>query len=396
MPTEKLQADYVIVGAGAIGMAFADEMLEAGDADMIVVDNRHRPGGHWNDAYPFVRLHGATSLYGVNSRPLGDGPIDKTGLNAGLEPLPSGAEICAHFDETMRQRLLPSGRVTYLPMCDHAEGGTVTSRISGRRVNVSARKALVDATHSDTKVPATHPPIYPVAPEAACIAPNALPEVTAAPAGYTIIGAGKTAMDSVLWLLEQGVAPDRIRWIRPRDAWMVDRAGRQFGALGGLQLLAFAGALELVIKLPIAAEMLLDGRFAAAGDEDEVFDAGCLGLFHRILDDRLVDDGEQLLRHRLRRRQRPGSGAGHREHRLAHRRPGGAGAVMGRLRLGKIGDHAAAIRCHVDLHLTLSPSGRRPGCDAVKPRHGLESLAVRARLPCPVQPRCCGAQLEKY
>lgn len=232
MPTEKLEADYVIVGAGAIGMAFADEMLSASDASMIIVDSRHRPGGHWNDAYPFVRLHGATSLYGVNSRRLGDGPIDRTGLNAGLEPLPSGAEICAHYDATMRERLLPSGRVTYLPMSDHEGNGTVTSRLSGRRVRVSARTALVDATYSDTNVPATHPLTYPVAPGATCIAPNKLPDITEPADGYTIIGAGKTAMDSALWLLENGVDPRRIRWIRPRDAWMVDRAGRQFDAAG--------------------------------------------------------------------------------------------------------------------------------------------------------------------
>ena len=232
MLTETLEADYVIVGAGAIGMAFADEMLSAGDVSMIIVDSRHRPGGHWNDAYPFVRLHGATSLYGVNSRPLGDGPIDRIGLNAGLEPLPSGVEICTHYDATMRERLLPSGRVTYLPMSDYAGDGTVTSRLSGRRARVSARMALVDATYSDTKVPATHPPAYSVAPNTTCIPPNKLPDISEPADGYTIIGAGKTAMDSALWLLENGVEPRRIRWIRPRDAWMVDRAGRQFDAAG--------------------------------------------------------------------------------------------------------------------------------------------------------------------
>ena len=231
-PEKTLQADYVIVGAGAMGMAFADEMLSASDATMIIVDNRHRPGGHWNDGYPFLRLHGATNLYAVNSHPLGEGPRDQSGLNAGHGPLPAGAEICAYYDETMRQRLLPSGRVTYLPMCDYAEDGTVVSRVSGQRFSVSARKALVDGTYSDTKLPSTHPPAYDVAPDTTCIAPNALPAIMYAPGGYTIIGAGKTAMDSVLWLLESGVAPERIRWIRPRDPWTVDRASRQFDSEG--------------------------------------------------------------------------------------------------------------------------------------------------------------------
>jgi hypothetical protein len=225
---ELLEADYVIVGAGAMGMAFADELLSAGDADMIIVDRRHRPGGHWNDAYPFIRLHGATSLYGVNSRPLGAGPRDRIGLNAGLDPLPSGAEICAYYDEVMRHRLLPSGRVIYLPMSDYADNGTVTSRVSGRRLRVKARRALVDGTYTDTKLPSTHRASFEIAARMTCIAPNALPAITTPPAGYTVIGSGKTAMDGIIWLLEQGVDADCIRWIRPRDCWVIDRISRQF------------------------------------------------------------------------------------------------------------------------------------------------------------------------
>jgi cation diffusion facilitator CzcD-associated flavoprotein CzcO len=51
-----INTDYLVVGAGAAGMAFADALIAACDADVVMVDRRHRPGGHWNDAYPFVRL----------------------------------------------------------------------------------------------------------------------------------------------------------------------------------------------------------------------------------------------------------------------------------------------------------------------------------------------------
>jgi hypothetical protein len=37
-------------------------------------------------------------------------------------------------------------------------------------------------------------------------------------------------MDACLWLLQNGVAPSRIRWIMPRDAWLLDRANTQPGA----------------------------------------------------------------------------------------------------------------------------------------------------------------------
>jgi hypothetical protein len=30
-------------------------------------------------------------------------------------------------------------------------------------------------------------------------------------------------VDACVWLLDNGVAPDRIRWVRPRDAWFYDR-----------------------------------------------------------------------------------------------------------------------------------------------------------------------------
>jgi len=45
--------------------------------------------------------------------------------------------------------------------------------------------------------------------------------------GYTVIGTGKTAMDACAWLLDSGVPPEVIRWIRPRDAWLLDRAYQQ-------------------------------------------------------------------------------------------------------------------------------------------------------------------------
>lgn len=56
MTERALEADYVVVGAGAVAMAFADTLLGESDATVILVDRRDRPGGHWNDAYPFVRL----------------------------------------------------------------------------------------------------------------------------------------------------------------------------------------------------------------------------------------------------------------------------------------------------------------------------------------------------
>ena len=47
---ESLTADYLIVGAGASGMAFLDELVHNSDQTVVVVDRRAQPGGHWVDA----------------------------------------------------------------------------------------------------------------------------------------------------------------------------------------------------------------------------------------------------------------------------------------------------------------------------------------------------------
>lgn len=39
-----------------------------------------------------------------------------------------------------------------------------------------------------------------------------------------IVGSGKTATDAIVWLLDNGVDPDRVCWLRPRDPWMFNRA----------------------------------------------------------------------------------------------------------------------------------------------------------------------------
>ena len=41
---------------------------------------------------------------------------------------------------------------------------------------------------------------------------------------YAVLGSGKTAADACIWLLDNDVEPDRICWIRPRDAWFYDRS----------------------------------------------------------------------------------------------------------------------------------------------------------------------------
>jgi cation diffusion facilitator CzcD-associated flavoprotein CzcO len=94
-------------------MAFVDTLLSETDSWIVMVDRRDRPGGHWNDAYPFVGLHQPAAFYGVASRELSEWRKDETGLNAGFYSLSTGTGVLSHFEQVMRQRFLPSGRVVF-------------------------------------------------------------------------------------------------------------------------------------------------------------------------------------------------------------------------------------------------------------------------------------------
>ena len=90
-----LETDYLVVGAGAMGMAFTDALIDHADVHVTLVDRRHAAGGHWQDAYPFVQLHQASVFYGVASTVLGTGAVQQHGPEAGLQERARRSEIQA-------------------------------------------------------------------------------------------------------------------------------------------------------------------------------------------------------------------------------------------------------------------------------------------------------------
>lgn len=227
MNVKQHSTDYLIVGSGAVGMAFADTILTETDANIIIVDRHHKPGGHWNAAYPFVTLHQPSSFYGVSSRELSKGKKDEVGLNKGLNELATGAEVSAYFDDVMREQFLPTGRVKYFPMCDYKGKGRFESKLTGQQHEVSVNRKTVDATYLNTTVPLTHTPSFTIDDGVQFMPLNHLPNISAPPAGYVIVGGGKTGIDAVLFLLDKEVNPDDITWIMSRDAWLIDRKHTQ-------------------------------------------------------------------------------------------------------------------------------------------------------------------------
>ena len=211
-----------------MGMAFTDELVAETDAHVVVVDRGHSPGGHWNSAYPFVRLHQPSAYYGVNSRGLGSDSIDQLGWNEGLYELATVGEICAYFEKVMHQDLLPSGQVSYFPMSEYLGEGRFRA-LAGGDHTVNVRKRIVDATYLQTTVPSMRPPAYDVADGVDCVPPNGMPAHAVGRERFVIVGAGKTGIDACLWLLRNGIPPERLTWIMPRDSWLMDRANIQPG-----------------------------------------------------------------------------------------------------------------------------------------------------------------------
>lgn len=236
-----LETDYLVAGAGAMGMAFTDALIDHADVHVTLVDRRYAAGGHWLDAYPFVQLHQASLFYGVASTVLGSGAVQLSGPEAGLQERARQSQIRAYYDDILHRRFLGSGRVTFLGGSEyHGEGSThlVTSLLSGDTVRVRVRRRVVDATYLSPTIPATTPPPFGIADGVDVVAINELARLTVAPSRYVIVGSGKTATDGIIWLLLNGVPPDRIAWVRPRDPWMLNRAVVQPDPAVALELAA--------------------------------------------------------------------------------------------------------------------------------------------------------------
>ena len=114
-----LEADYLVIGGGALSFAFVDELIhKSKDITAIVVEKRAKPGGHWNDAYDFVRLHQPAAWYGVNSANLGKGGPD----------LVSKSQILAYY-ELVTEVLKATNRVKFFWQCEYKGDGKIVSLI---------------------------------------------------------------------------------------------------------------------------------------------------------------------------------------------------------------------------------------------------------------------------
>jgi len=257
--TRTIEADYLVVGAGATGMAFTDALVDHADVRVAMVDRRHSVGGHWLAAYPFVRLHQSSSFYGVASTVLG-GALQETGPEAGLHERASQPEICDYYERVLG-RMRATGRVEFFPSSEYVGDRTVVSHLSGESFTVPDECRIVDATYLSPIIPAETPPPFSVADDAHVVPVNELARLEHAPSQYVVVGSGKTATDAIVWLLTRGVDPDAVCWVRPRDPWMLNRAVVQPDPT------IFLGMVADIMESGAAASSLDDAflRMEAAG-----------------------------------------------------------------------------------------------------------------------------------
>jgi hypothetical protein len=216
-------ADYLVVGAGAAGMAFVDALIDHADVRVVMIDRRYGVGGHWLDDYPFVRLHQASAFYGVASTLLGGGRVQREGPEKGLQERATAAEVCAYFTRVL-ERMTASGKVSFYPSCEHLGERRFVSRVSGQAYAVAEGCRIVDARYLSPEIPVRTPAPFAVSDDARVVPVNDLVALSETPGQFVIAGSGKTATDACIWLLGNGVDPNKICWVRPRDPWMLNRA----------------------------------------------------------------------------------------------------------------------------------------------------------------------------
>jgi hypothetical protein len=292
MSGARIDIDYLVVGAGAAGLAFTDALIAESDATVLMVDRRHSPGGHWNDAYPFVQLHQPSAYYGVNSRTLGENRIDlDPHPNAGFYERASAAEIC-HYYQAVMDDLVRSGHVEFLGMTDCITDGETRARaicrLTGSEREVNVRRKIVDARYLESSIPATHVPRFDVDPGVQFIPVNELVKSAHPAGGFVILGAGKTAMDACNWLLDNGVDAGEISWVKPRDAWVIDRRLLQpLDKLGNF-IIGWATATEIAASATSVVELF--GKLEDSGQLWRI-DASVEPTMYRmaILSEREVD-----------------------------------------------------------------------------------------------------------
>ena len=229
-----METDYLVIGAGAMGLAFADAIhKEKPRSKIVIIEKRPLPGGHWVDDYRFVALHQPAAFYGVGSLELSPGGND----------LSSHAELVYYYDRVVKQ-LQKSSAITFFFRTEYKGGGLAVPLLNpDKPIKIQVKEKVVDASYMKVLTPSTHSPNFKVGDGVKFVPINDLLDLQHKPKRFCVIGGGKTGADAVVHLIDNGVLADQIKWVVPNDMWFWNRSKVQTGIVGN-EFIKFLKAIQ--------------------------------------------------------------------------------------------------------------------------------------------------------
>ena len=135
---------------------------------------------------------------------------------------------------------LTAGVATTVTITDNESTNEIRSIMGGETHKLKWNRKLVDTSFLTSPVPSVNPPSFHVedTPEIKFCPVNGIAKIHGGNnllKKFMIIGAGKTSMDAIVFLLNHGVDPDSISWIRPRETWLFYRDDDGKNGIGGVR-----------------------------------------------------------------------------------------------------------------------------------------------------------------
>ena len=142
-------------------------------------------------------------------------------------------------------------------MMEHTGNGEVRSVVDpNKKIKFEIKKCLVDSTYMKVEVPSTTRPNFEVSNNVNLVPPNHLFSLRTSYERYNIIGAGKTALDAICFLVDSGVPKEKIYWFVSQDSWFWNREIVQPPLVGK----AFLAQFNAVNNNKLADEAFLEPR----------------------------------------------------------------------------------------------------------------------------------------
>ena len=204
--TEQGCFDLCIVGAGYAGLnaAFVASQYLPATARVLILDKHQKPGGMWNDAYSYVRLHQPYRMFTAGNIPWT--------LKRERSYLATRDEVAAHLGHcfgVISQRFDVDARWGWecLDRSEDAESVVVTARGTDGEVQTFRAARFIEATGFNVE---SNDPLPLSSQQVRSIAPRELENSGLFSKDHTdpvwIIGSGKTAMDTIVALLQANPA----------------------------------------------------------------------------------------------------------------------------------------------------------------------------------------------